>query len=137
MNYSPLNADVDRRFRAPSRAGTVDNPRAMGEAGGPASGTWTRIELRFADGGHIAAARFLCFGCPSAIAAADWLCERVENATPEQAEALRGLDIADALGLVGDKLGVALVAEDALKAALADTLGMASRGKFHGDQADR
>ena len=122
MNYSPLSADVERRFSAPDRAGTVDNAQAAGEAGTPGSGTWTRIELRFADSGQIAAARFLCFGCPSAIAAADWLCERVEDSTPEQAGAVRGLDIADALGLAGDKLGVALVAEDALKAALADTI---------------
>ena len=117
-----LSPEVLERFREPVCAGALDAPDAVGEAGSPDAGTWTCIEFRLAEDGEIAEARFQCFGCPSAVAAASWLCERIEGSRPDEALAIRGLDVADALNLAPEKLGVALVAEDALKAALAMSL---------------
>lgn len=118
MNQATVSSEVAKRFRAPRCAGTLESAQGWGEAGGPSTGTWTRIQLRLGDGGTIAEARFQCFGCPSAVAAASWLCERVTGGSITAARELRGLDIAEALGLAAEKLSVALVAEDALGAAL-------------------
>lgn len=61
---------------------------------------------------------FEVFGAPSALAAAGWLAERARGATVAEARSVRGLDICRSLALETERAGEALVAEDALAAAL-------------------
>lgn len=88
-----------------------------GTAGRAREGTrvdyWVKVS-----GGRIEAVYFQVFGAPSAVAAAGWLAGRVRDMSPEQARAVSGLDICRALELGGERAGEALVAEDALAAAL-------------------
>lgn len=108
---------VRRRFQAPRHVGPLSGA-AVAEAGRLADGCLIRLWLKGQDG-RIDQAAFRAFGCPAAIACGDWLAEWLAGRTRAEAGALTGLEIAHALALAADKTGVALVAEDALKAALA------------------
>lgn len=111
---------VDRLFRRPPRAGAPDDLRgfAHGSAGGPAQGVRVDFWLRAADR-RVADVRFEAFGGPAAVAAAAWAAEWAVGRGAAEVDALRGLDIAAALELAAEANGVALVVEDALRAALA------------------
>lgn len=91
---------------------------AIGRAGGVAGGALLELSLQVADG-RVQAAGFEAFGCPATIACGSWLAEWLPGRALAEAARLEGLSIAAALELPAAKTGVALVAEDALKAALA------------------
>lgn len=127
----PLPEQVRARFAAPAHAGPLapgPGPRRAGEAGEQAEGAWVRLELA-GQAGRIRDARFLAYGDPWLIAAADWLCEQLqgrpwpEAPLPGPGEALPGLggplDWARALAVGRDRLTRLLVVEDALRRALA------------------
>jgi NifU-like protein involved in Fe-S cluster formation len=85
--------------------------------------------------GRIVQARFEAFGCPATIACGEWLCRWLIGREVEAAQRLTGLELADALALPAAKRTVALVAEDALKAALAaaeDEADDGSEGERYG-----
>lgn len=67
---------------------------------------------------QIVQARFEAFGCPSTIACGEWLCRWLMGRECKAAMQLSGVELAEALNLDAVKRSVALVAEDALKAAL-------------------
>lgn len=75
---------------------------------------------------RILQAKFEAFGCPSTIACGEWLCRWLIGRQPVVALELTGVELADALALDAAKRSVALIAEDALKAALADYPGRIS-----------
>lgn len=114
--YSPL---VWAHFQRPCGGGRPEQRGfRAGRAGAIKQGALVELWLRVQDE-RVEDARFEAFGCPSTIAAASWLCQWLPGRTLEQALALDGLTIARALEMDAAKRGVALVVEDALKAALA------------------
>lgn len=69
---------------------------------------------------EVVQAHFEAFGCPSTIACGEWLCRWLIGRKSEAAARLTGVEMAETLALDAEKRSVALFAEDALKAALAD-----------------
>lgn len=112
-NYSP---EVWARFSAPTCAGELSGT-SVGEAGTPASRAVIKIYLRM-EGGRVKAARFKAYGCVSTIAAGDWVAEWAHGKTLAEARGLTAEQIAHALKLAPIKRHCALLAEDALRAAL-------------------
>jgi NifU-like protein involved in Fe-S cluster formation len=106
-------------FAAPRHAG---RPRCgmfrHGRGGGVKSGSLIEFWLGIQDE-RVIRAYFEAFGCPSAIACGEWLCEWLVGREVEAARRLTGLELAEALDLAPAKRAVALTAEDALQAALA------------------
>lgn len=90
----------------------------IGQAGSVREGTWVCFGLRLT-GRRIVDARYEVFGCPAAIAAAAWTAQRVVGVAPAAVASLHGRTIAELLALPVEKTGVALVVEDAVRAALA------------------
>ena len=116
MNPDNYSAEVWRRFAAPAQAGELAEA-AVGEAGTPASRAKLRLYLRLAQG-RIAEARFKAYGCVSTIAAGDWVAGWAQGKTPAEARGLSAGEIAAALQLAPVKRHCALLAQDALQAAL-------------------
>lgn len=113
------NEAVLARFAAPRYAGELQGPDVVhGRAGSAATGREVVFNLRLAAGG--AELRFLAYGCPHTIAAADLAAERLAGGDRETLTAFRGLSLVEELALPANKLAVALVVEDALQAALAE-----------------
>jgi NifU-like protein involved in Fe-S cluster formation len=114
-HYSP---EIWRRFRAPRHAGVLGGAGVcLGEARTPASTAVLRLYLEIA-AGHIRCARFQALGCPSSIAAGDWLCEWLEQRSVAEAARLAASELAEALALAPERRHCAVLAEDALRAGL-------------------
>ena len=120
MNYS---ATTRAHFEAAARAGRLEGPDVVrGAAGSPEAGTWVQFELRIrvdaAGRRTVSEARFLAFGCPHTIAAADWLAGEASGAEPaamlpEPVHAMQ-----QRLDVPVEKLGRLLTVEDAWLAAM-------------------
>jgi NifU-like protein involved in Fe-S cluster formation len=116
MIYNELTR---RRFDAPSFAGAASGADwSRGQAGSRQEGTWVQFDVQ-ASGGVVRCARFLAFGCPHVIAAADWVAENAPGLAlgdarlPEGVQALRAR-----FEVPVEKMGRLLIVEDALLAAL-------------------
>ena len=90
-----------------------------GLVGAPACGDVMRLEIRVKDG-MIADAKFKTFGCGSAIASSSLVTEWVKGKTVDEAETIKNTDIAKHLALPPVKIHCSVLAEDAIKAAIAD-----------------
>lgn len=117
---------VWQHFLRPCNAGAWrDAPDIVsGEAETPASGALMRLQLRMR-GNRIEDARFQVHGCVSAIAAGSWVTQRVRGRCVREAWALDAAQIDTALALAPEKRFCALLAEDALRSALAQCAGSA------------
>ena len=118
MMYSDLVFD---HFDRPRNAGALDASMervVSGRAGSVETGAQVEIDLSL-DGARIAEARFRAFGCPHLIASASWLTCRVKGQEIRELKELQPLEIAEVLGLPQNKLGLMLILEDALRAAIA------------------
>lgn len=114
-HYSP---EVWRRFRAPAHAGLLTGADThAGEARTPASRAVLRLAVRWAQG-RVAEARFQAHGCPSTIAAGEWLCERIQGQSLAELQTLTARDVADTLQLPPLRRHCAVMAEDALRQVL-------------------
>jgi NifU-like protein involved in Fe-S cluster formation len=128
VNYSPATR---AHFDAAAGAGRLDGPGVVrGAAGSAAAGTWVQFDLRIrqdaAGARTVSEARFLAFGCPHTIAAADWLVGVATGIAPAATlpEPVHALQ--QRLGVPVEKLGRLLTVEDAwlsaMRAALALTV---------------
>lgn len=119
MDYSP---QIWERFRDPRHAGRLSGADVVcGESRTPASKAVLRLQVRLAEG-RIQAARFQALGCPSTIAAGDWLCEWLEGKTLSEAKLLSAGSVGDALTLAPVRRHCAVLAEDALHGALGQSV---------------
>lgn len=119
MDYSP---HIWERFRRPRYAGELAGADVVcGESRTPASKAVLRLQLKVAEG-QIHVARFLALGCPSTIAAGDWLCEWLEGRGLAEAKVLSAGRVAEALALAPVRRHCAVLAEDALQAALGESV---------------
>jgi nitrogen fixation NifU-like protein len=91
-----------------------------GMVGAPACGDVMKLQIRVGDDGVIEEARFKTYGCGSAIASSSLVTEWVKGKTLDEALAIRNTAIAEELALPPVKIHCSILAEDAIKAAVAD-----------------
>lgn len=107
-------------YRNPRNTGIIDNADAVGIAENSACGDVLHLYLSIA-GGRAKRASFKTFGCAAAIAAGSILTEMVTGATLEEISRISKQDVVEALGgLPPMKIHCSVLAEDAIRAALAD-----------------
>ncbi|MCY1378516.1 Iron-sulfur cluster assembly scaffold protein IscU [compost metagenome] len=88
--------------------------------GAPACGDVMRLQIRVNAQGVIEDARFKTYGCGSAIASSSLVTEWVRGRTLDEALAIKNSQIAEELALPPVKIHCSILAEDAIKAAVAD-----------------
>ena len=91
-----------------------------GMVGAPACGDVMKLQIQVDQKGVITDACFKTYGCGSAIASSSLLTEWVKGRTLDKAEEIRNVDIAKELELPPVKIHCSVLAEDAIKAAIAD-----------------
>ena len=109
-------------YNSPRNPGSLDRKdQAVGTGlvGAPACGDVMKLQIRV-DNGTITDAKFKTFGCGSAIASSSYLTELVKGMRIEDAAKIRNTDIANNLHLPPVKLHCSMLAEDAIRAAIAD-----------------
>lgn len=120
MAYSEKVID---HYENPRNVGTFDKDAAdigTGMVGAPACGDILRLQIKVNDAGIIEDARFKAYGCGSAIASSSLITEWVKGKSLEEAGAIKNSDIAEELELPPVKVHCSILAEDAIKAAIAD-----------------
>lgn len=91
-----------------------------GMVGAPECGDVMQLQLKIGDDGIIKDAKWSTYGCGSAIASSALATEWLKGRTVEEAKALRNTKIVEELSLPPVKIHCSVLAEDAVKAALAD-----------------
>lgn len=120
MAYSDKVLD---HYENPRNVGRLDDADAnvgTGMVGAPACGDVMRLQIKVDGNGVIEDAKFKTYGCGSAIASSSLLTEWVKGRSLDDATEIRNKDIADELGLPPVKIHCSVLAEDAIKAAIAD-----------------
>jgi nitrogen fixation NifU-like protein len=97
-----------------------DDRVGTGMVGAPACGDVMRLQIRVNAAGVIEDARFKTYGCGSAIASSSLVTEWVRGRTLDEALAIKNSQIAEELALPPVKIHCSILAEDAIKAAVAD-----------------
>jgi nitrogen fixation NifU-like protein len=119
MAYSDKVVD---HYENPRNVGSFskdDEDVGTGMVGAPACGDVMKLQIKVTDG-VITDARFKTYGCGSAIASSSLVTEWVKGRTLEQAETIKNSEIATELALPPVKIHCSILAEDAIKAAVAD-----------------
>lgn len=117
FDYSP---GVWSRFRQTPHAGRYVEGEAgvvSSQAGSVAARSLLRLQVRR----EPMQARFQAYGCPTAIAVGEWLCEQIETRGLAALAGLKAPDIRQALEISEDRIHCALMGEDVLKALLQQT----------------
>jgi len=91
-----------------------------GMVGAPACGDVMKLQIKVGKDGLIEDAKFKTYGCGSAIASSSLVTEWVKGKTLDQASSIRNTEIAEELALPPVKIHCSILAEDAIKAAVAD-----------------
>ena len=107
----------------PRNVGTLDkeDPNVgTGLVGAPACGDVMRLQIRVNEKGVIEDAKFKTFGCGSAIASSSLATEWIKGKSVDDAEAIKNSDIVTELNLPPVKIHCSVLAEDAIKSAIAD-----------------
>ena len=120
MAYSDKVID---HYENPRNVGTFDkNDESVGTAmvGAPACGDVMRLQIKVNDEGIIEDAKFKTYGCGSAIASSSLITEWVKGKSLDDALAIKNSEIAEELELPPVKIHCSILAEDAVKAAVAD-----------------
>ena len=120
MAYSEKVID---HYEHPRNVGSFDKdvPNvATGMVGAPACGDVMKLQLKVNEEGVIEDAKFKTYGCGSAIASSSLVTEWVKGKTLDEAAAIKNTDIAEELALPPVKIHCSILAEDAIKAAIAD-----------------
>jgi nitrogen fixation NifU-like protein len=98
-----------------------DDPSiATGMVGAPACGDVMKLQLKIDKNGIIEDAKFKTYGCGSAIASSSLVTEWVKGKSIDEASTISNMDIAEELALPPVKIHCSILAEDAIKAAVAD-----------------
>lgn len=97
----------------------IDETIGTGMVGAPACGDVMKLQIKVEDG-IITDARFKTYGCGSAIASSSLITELVKGMSLDQASSIKNSDIAEELALPPVKIHCSILAEDAIKAAVAD-----------------
>ena len=114
---------VLEHYENPRNVGSFakDDPDVgTGLVGAPACGDVMKLQLKISDSGVIEDAKFKTFGCGSAIASSSLATEWVKGMTLDQAMAIKYTQIVEVLNLPPVKIHCSVLAEDAIKSAIAD-----------------
>jgi nitrogen fixation NifU-like protein len=114
---------VIEHYENPRNVGSFDkdDPNVgTGLVGAPACGDVMKLQLKIGDDGIIQDAKFKTFGCGSAIASSSLATEWVKGMTIDQAMAIKNTQIVEELSLPPVKIHCSVLAEDAIKSAIAD-----------------
>ncbi len=120
MAYSDKVLD---HYENPRNVGSLDknDPQVgTGMVGAPACGDVMKLMIKVNDNGIIEDAKFKTYGCGSAIASSSLVTEWLKGRTIEEAYAIKNSEIAEELALPPVKIHCSVLAEDAIKAAVAD-----------------
>lgn len=129
---SALSFNVARRGYHESIVEHYENPRNVGSldknddnvgtglVGAPACGDVMKLQIKVDENGNIVESKFKTFGCGSAIASSSVATEWVKGKTPDDVLNIKNSDIASHLKLPPVKLHCSMLAEDAIRAAVAD-----------------
>ena len=120
MSYS--NKVIDH-YENPRNVGSLDKSDpdvGTGLVGAPACGDVMKLQIKVNDQGVIEDAKFKTFGCGSAIASSSLVTEWVKGRSIEDALRIKNSEVAQELNLPPVKIHCSVLAEDAIKAAIAD-----------------
>ena len=120
MGYSDKVID---HLENPRNVGSLDRDAedvGTGMVGAPACGDVMKLQLKISDSGIIEDAKFKTFGCGSAIASSSLVTTMVKGQSIDDALSISNADIAQELSLPPVKIHCSVLAEDAIKAAIAD-----------------
>jgi nitrogen fixation protein NifU and related proteins len=129
MAYSDKVLD---HYENPRNVGALDKADpsvGTGMVGAPACGDVMKLQIRVNEQGVIEDAKFKTYGCGSAIASSSLLTEWVKGKTLEEASEIKNTQIAEELALPPVKIHCSVLAEDAIKAAIADYREKAGAGE--------
>ena len=119
----PYSDKVLDHYNNPRNVGSFDKADTTvgtGIVGAPECGDVMKLQLKINADGVIEDAVFKTFGCGSAIASSSLATELVKGKTLEEALKLQNTDIVEELALPPVKIHCSVLAEDAIKAAIAD-----------------
>jgi nitrogen fixation NifU-like protein len=119
MAYS---AQVLDHYENPRNVGSLDKNSpdvGTGMVGAPSCGDVMKLQIEVHDG-VITDAKFKTYGCGSAIASSSLVTEMLKGRTLDQATSIKNSDIAEELALPPVKIHCSVLAEDAIKSAIAD-----------------
>ena len=114
---------VIEHYENPRNVGSFDkdDPQVgTGLVGAPACGDVMKLQLKIREDGIIEDAKFKTFGCGSAIASSSLATEWVKGMTIDQAMEIKNTQIVEELNLPPVKIHCSVLAEDAIKSAIAD-----------------
>jgi nitrogen fixation protein NifU and related proteins len=120
MAYSDKVLD---HYSNPRNVGVLDkNDPAVGTGvvGAPECGDVMKLQLKISDDGVVEDAKFKTFGCGSAIASSSYVTELVKGKTVDEVLEIRNTHIVQELSLPPVKIHCSVLAEDGIKAAIAD-----------------
>lgn len=92
----------------------------VGLVGAPECGDVMQLQIKVNETGVIEDAKFKCFGCGSAIASSSLATEWLKGRTLEEGMAIKNTEIVEELSLPPVKIHCSVLAEDAIRAAIAD-----------------
>ena len=119
MAYSEKVVD---HYSAPRNVGSFaknDDAVGTGLVGAPECGDVMKLQIKV-ENDQIVDAKFKTFGCGSAIASSSLATEWVKGKTLDEAMTIRNTEIVEELSLPPVKIHCSVLAEDAIKAAIAD-----------------
>ena len=110
-------------YERPKNVGSLDKESSevgTGLVGAPACGDVMKLQIKVNESGVIEDAKFKTFGCGSAIASSSLITEWVKGKSIDEANSIKNTEIANHLALPPVKIHCSVLAEDAIKAAIAD-----------------
>jgi nitrogen fixation NifU-like protein len=119
----PYSDKVLEHYERPKNVGSLDkNDPTVGTGivGAPECGDVMKLQLKIGPNNVVEDAKFKTFGCGSAIASSSLATEWVKGKTVEEALEIKNTDIVNELSLPPVKIHCSVLAEDAIKAAVAD-----------------
>ena len=120
MAYSDKVIDHYENPRNVGNFDEKDTDVGTGMVGAPACGDVMRLQIKVNEDGIIEDAKFKTYGCGSAIASSSLLTEWVKGKSLSDATAIKNSQIAEELALPPVKIHCSVLAEDAIKSAIAD-----------------
>lgn len=125
MAYGPKIID---HYEHPRNVGTFGTQKeikerkdiGVGLVGAPECGDVMQLQIKVNDAGVIEDAKFKCFGCGSAIASSSLATEWLKGRTLDEGMAIKNTEIVEELQLPPVKIHCSVLAEDAIRAAIAD-----------------
>jgi len=120
MSYSVKVIDHYENPRNVGTFGKDDDGVGTGMVGAPACGDVMKLQIKVNKAGVIEDAKFKTYGCGSAIASSLLVTEWVKGKMVDQALSIKNTEIVEELALPPVKIHCSILAEDAIKAAVAD-----------------